>query len=65
MILQTQSGEHVQSPLFETTKVSAFAIFPQGKTTRLTLDGELIALEPVLMEVHKGLLTVLAAPAGV
>ena len=62
MILATQSGKHADSPLFETTRVAALAFFPEGASTRLTLDGELIAMEPLLMEVHQGLLSVVAAP---
>ena len=62
MILQTQSGAHETSPLFQTVKVGAFAILPDNsRATHLTVDGEEVAFEPLFLEVHQGLLTVVQA----
>ena len=59
MFLQTLSGAHETSPLFKTVKVGAFAILPdKSKVTQLTVDGEEVAFEPLLLEVHRGLISV-------
>jgi diacylglycerol kinase family enzyme len=62
MVLQTQSGAHETSPLFETVKIGAFGIIPDSsKSTHVVVDGEEVAFEPLFLEVHAGLLTVVQA----
>ena len=62
MLLETQSGKHENSDLFDVVKVGAFAIVPKSRSTHLTVDGEVVAREPLLMQVHRGLLRVVMAP---
>lgn len=68
MLQLTQTGAHKDSPLFEHRKVGAFAIHPDtsvGGPTWLSVDGEVVPMEPLLLEVHKGLLRmVCAAPVS-
>lgn len=62
MLLATQTGKHETSELFDVIKVGAFAITPKSRGTHLTVDGEEVAREPVLVQVHRGLLRVVMAP---
>ena len=62
LFLQTDSGAHESSPQMQVTKVAAFAIIPESHNTHLTVDGEEVACEPLLAEIHKGLLRVVCAP---
>ena len=64
MLLQTQTGAHKDSPMFVHHKVGAFAIHPDtsvGAPTWLSVDGEVVPMEPLLVEVHRGLLRMVCA----
>jgi diacylglycerol kinase family enzyme len=64
MVLQTQSGAHEKSDLFSCTKVGAFAILPASQGTHLEVDGEVVAFEPLLLQVHPGVLRVVKAASA-
>jgi hypothetical protein len=66
VFLQTQSNKLQECSLVSKVSVGAFAIQPDtsvGSPTWLTVDGEAVAMEPLLLEVHKGLLRIVCAPA--
>lgn len=63
MIVDTQAGKHDKSPVFEVERVSAFVIEPVGNTTFLTVDGEMVELERLSVEVHRKLVKFVHAPS--
>ena len=52
------SGEHVKSPLVDYQQVNSFSIVPDEKN-RLTIDGELIGVTPVHVEMEPERISVL------
>lgn len=61
MVLQTQSGEHKDSPMFSVVHAGAYIIEPIDSTTYMTVDGEKINVEKVSIEIHRKLLTFVCA----
>jgi hypothetical protein len=65
VLLQIQSNKLHESSLVTRVSMGAIAFQPDesvGTPTWLTVDGEVVPMEPMLLEVHKGLLRLICAP---
>jgi len=62
MLLAADDGSHVDLEYVTHERVRAIMLEPLCTNTSLVLDGELVPIQPLLMEVHPGLCNVLVAP---
>lgn len=62
LLLDAAEGKHKDASFLHMTRVAALVIEPLGTGTWMTVDGEVVAYEPIYLEVHQGLLNVVTAP---
>lgn len=65
LLLDAAEGKHRDSDFLVMRRVAALVVEPVREGTWLTIDGEQVPYEPLYLEVHQGLLTVVTAPPPV